>query len=81
MKHAYTLRDAKARLSALLDLADAGELVEISRDGGRKGRYRILLVEPGEVLRKPGALKGKIWIADDFDAEDPELTAAFESGI
>jgi hypothetical protein len=29
-------------------------------------------------LRKPGDLKGKIWIADDFDAELPaDLLVAF----
>ena len=30
--------------------------------------------------RQPGALRGKIWIAPDFDALPPDLLSAMEGG-
>jgi antitoxin (DNA-binding transcriptional repressor) of toxin-antitoxin stability system len=78
MLHRYTLREAKARLSALLDSVAAGDEVEILRQGAGEGRFRIVLVEGGTRLRRPGALRGRLRIPDDFDREDPGLTAAFE---
>ena len=41
MPHQYTLRDAKARLSELLDLAAAGSVVEITRQGAKRGRFKL----------------------------------------
>lgn len=76
----FTLRDAKARLSEILDAVAAGEDVEILRKGGRNDRFRIVLLEASGTVRRPGALKGRIRIPEDFDAEDPDLVAAFEGG-
>ena len=78
MQTEFTLRDAKARLSELLDRVLAGESVEIVRRGAGRGRFRILLCEPGQGVRRPGALRGQITIPADFDAEDPELIGDFE---
>lgn len=70
--------EAKTQLSRLLDRAEAGEDVIIAR----AGRPVVRLVPiSGAVLDAPrtlGALKGKGWIADDFDAplsEDFLLTS------
>lgn len=78
MTHRYTLRDAKARLSALLDQAAAGETIAITGRGARAGRFRLIAREVDGALRRPGALSGRIALADDLAAEDPAVTAAFE---
>lgn len=78
MLERYTVRDAKARLSELLDRVAQGEEVEIVRRSARGGRFRILAVHGDDTLRKPGALKGRIAIGEHFDEEDAALTAAFE---
>jgi prevent-host-death family protein len=69
------ISEAKAELSALLVLAENGEEVVISRAG--KPIAKIVPIKGGASKRKPGILKGKIKIADDFDAPDPEFEAAF----
>ena len=74
----FTLREAKAKLSLLLDRAASGEEIEIRRGGPKGGRFRLVLVEAEDTLRRPGALKGQIGISEDFDAEDAEITAGFE---
>ena len=71
------LREAKARLSELLDRASAGEAVEIVRHGAKPGRFRLIAAEEKSIHRKPGALKGQIWIADDFNDEDPRIENMF----
>ncbi len=59
MSPQFTLREAKAKLSQLLDLAAAGEEVEIFRKGGRHDRFRIIGIDVQGTLRRPGALKGR----------------------
>lgn len=78
MQSQFTLREAKARLSEILDLVAAGEAVEITRQGSKKGRFRITSVEGPFGGRRPGALADRIRIPDDFDDEDPEILADFE---
>lgn len=79
MSKQFTLREAKARLSELLDLAAAGVPVEITRQGAKKGRFKLVSSDGAFGKRTPGALKGKITIPDDFDAESPDILADFES--
>ena len=67
---------AKSQLSRLARLVREGEDVVICRSG----RPWVRLVpyrEPVEP-RRPGGLEGQIVIGPDFDAEDDEITAAFE---
>ena len=78
MSHPHTLRDAKARLSELLDRAAQGEEVEIVRSGAKPGRFRLLAVEVGVPVRVPGALRGAFAMPEDFDAPDPQVAALFE---
>ena len=77
----YTLREAKARLSEILDLVAAGVPVEITRQGAKRGRFKIILADPEFQSRMPGALKGKISIPANFDDEDPELLDDFERSL
>lgn len=72
--------EAKTQLSKLVERVERGEDVIIARAG--KPVARLTQLEPG---KKPkirfGGLKGKVWIADDFDAPLPsEILAEFEDG-
>jgi prevent-host-death family protein len=67
--------EAKAELSALLVLAEQGEEVIIARSG--KPIVKLVSIKGSDTKPKYGKLKGKIRIADDFDAADPELEQMF----
>ena len=71
------IHEAKTNFSKLIDAVSQGEEIVIARAG--KPAARLVPVEAQKPVRKPGALKGKIRIADDFDAPLPDdLQAAFE---
>jgi prevent-host-death family protein len=61
------MHEAKTRLSQLVQAALDGEDVVLARNG--KPVARITRYSPPRIKRKPGALKGKIWLADDWDSE------------
>lgn len=68
--------EAKTNLSQLLAQVEAGEEIEIARNGVPVARLsRIERPErPGErFLAMRGSLAGKIWIADDFEFSEQEL--------
>jgi prevent-host-death family protein len=70
-----TVTEAKAHLSALLERASHGEEIIIGR-GGKP----IAILEPYDAMRRPrrpGSLRGRIRIADDFDELSPEIAASF----
>ena len=67
---------AKTHLSRLLDDVESGEEVVIARSG--RPVARLIRFRPETPARIPGLLKGRIRIAADFDALDPELAHAFE---
>jgi len=60
--------DAKTRLSSLVTQVEAGHEITIARAGRPVARL-VPISQRGAVDRKKafGSLKGKIWIADDFD--------------
>jgi prevent-host-death family protein len=68
---------AKTDLSRLLARAEAGEEVEIARNGVpvvRLVRVEPEKMSPGEKFRAmAGAMKGQIWISDDFEFSEEEL--------
>jgi prevent-host-death family protein len=71
------IHDAKTHLSRLVDEVVDGAEIVIAKAG--KPMARLVAMETGSRVRKPGFLKGKIKIADDFDAPLPaELLDAFE---
>lgn len=61
--------EAKTALSRLVDLASGGSDVIIAKAGVPK--VRLVPVTKKPARRRPGVWKGKIWIADDFDAPLP----------
>jgi len=71
------LYEAKTQLSSLVDQAAAGEEIIIAKNGKPMAK---LVPFKAAVKRRPGRLKGKIWMSKDFDAPMPEIIEAFEAG-
>lgn len=71
------LYEAKTQLSSLVDQAAAGKEIIIAKNG--KPMAKLVPIRE-RVRRKPGRLKGKVWMSKDFDAPMPDLHAAFEAG-
>jgi prevent-host-death family protein len=70
--------EAKTQLSKLVDVAAGGTDVVISRNGKPVARLTSLKDKEKRLVGL-GALEGKGWIADDFDAPLPdEILAEFE---
>ncbi|MBX7246737.1 MAG: type II toxin-antitoxin system prevent-host-death family antitoxin [Candidatus Sumerlaeaceae bacterium] len=68
---------AKTNLSKLVEQALAGEEVIIARAGKPAVKMVPCTTAATKPNRVPGALKGKIWMADDFDELPEEIAAAF----
>lgn len=67
---------AKTDLSKLLARVEAGEEVEIARNGAPVARLVRIQPEmrPGKrFLASAGAMEGQIWISDDFEFSEEEL--------
>ena len=62
--------EAKSKLSKLINQAIAGEEIIIARSG--KPVAKLVPFKKPIRNRKPGSAKGKIIIADDFDAPLPD---------
>lgn len=76
---AINIYEAKTRLSQLVDQAARGEDVVIARNG--KPVARLTRLSQDRPVIKLGVLKGKITVADDFDAPLPDdILATFEPG-
>jgi prevent-host-death family protein len=76
MSHTVNLYEAKTHLSELVERAAAGEEIIIAKAG--KPKARLVPIREVREPRKPGALKGQIWIADDFDDPlPPDILAGF----
>jgi prevent-host-death family protein len=69
----FNIYQAKARLSSLVEKACHGEEVVIAKAG--KPRVRLVPFSETESARRPGRAKGRIRIAEDFDAEFPSELA------
>jgi len=67
------IHQAKTHLSRLLEAVEAGEEIVIARSGAPVAR--LMPYAPVRAPRQPGALKGRIRIAPDFDAPLPDALA------
>lgn len=72
------MHKAKSQLSALAKKAHTGERVVIAKDG--KPYLELIPYQAKPSKRVPGGMKGKIWIAPDFDETPEEIIHAFEGG-
>jgi len=73
--HVTNISEAKAQLSALIEKVLAGEEVIIGKAG--KPVAKLVRYERSAEPRRPGALKGKIKIAKDFDELPEAIAEAF----
>jgi prevent-host-death family protein len=73
----FNIHDAKTQFSKLVDAASGGEEIIIARAG--KPAAKLVPISAGKPSRKPGRLKGKLRVAEDFDAPLPaDLQSALE---
>ncbi len=72
------VHEAKTHLSRLLERVRQGEEIIVAKAG--KPVAKLLPVGEGAAVRVPGSARGKITVAEDFDAPLPdELLDAFET--
>ncbi len=77
MASEVSLYEAKTHLSALVERAAAGEEILITKKGQLKAK--LVPAPPLSGKREFGKnVMGITWVADDFDAPDPEIVALFE---
>lgn len=71
------IHEAKTQFSKLIEAVMQGEEVIIARAG--KPVASLVAIQSKPPVRRAGALKGKITIAEDFDAPLPDdIAASFE---
>lgn len=69
------VREARARLAELVDRAERGETVVITRSGREVAR----LGPPARrEQRRPGRMKGRMWAAPDWDETPTDIIEAME---
>lgn len=73
---AVNVHEAKTHLSRLLDRVSRGEEIVIAKAGKPVAKL-IPYTEPTGP-RSPGAWRGRVRIAPDFDELPPEIAAAFQ---
>lgn len=67
----HEAHEAKPHLSRLLNEVSLGTEVVIAKAG--KPVARLVPIESGRPTRKPGLPRGKIRIAEGFDASQPQV--------
>ena len=69
---------ARAELSALIEAARSGDEVILTKAG--KPVARLIPYDEPSRRRRPGSMRGEIWIAPDFDTLPEDVAAAFGAG-
>jgi len=69
------ISETKAQLSALIEKVMAGQEIIIGKAG--KPVAKLVRYERSEKSRRPGALRGKIKIGDNFDELPRDIAKAF----
>ncbi len=72
------IHEAKTNLSKLIEKTSKGEEVIIAKAG--KPIAKLSAYKEKLKPRKPGFWKGKVWMSDDFNDEDPEINKLFYEG-
>ncbi len=71
MADQVNIHAAKTHLSRLVERAAAGEEIVIAKAG--EPRARLVPLEQPRRARRPGSMRDRIWLADDWDS--PETNA------
>jgi prevent-host-death family protein len=75
------IHEAKTHFSELVERVRAGEEIVIARSGKPVARLVPYEAE-GAGRRELGAMRGQIWMAEDFDAPlPPDVLAGFSGGV
>ncbi len=72
---AVSIHEAKTHFSKLVARAEAGEEIIVRR--GQTPVAKLVALDPPSTPREPGALAGRIVMADDFD----EIPEGFEDYV
>lgn len=72
------VRELRGNLSGYLRQARQGRTFVVMSRGKPVAELRAL--QKGNAPRRPGGLKGRIWMADDFDALPDDVLEAIEGG-
>ncbi len=75
MPESVNVYEAKTHLSQLLDRVAAGEEIVIARAG--RPIARLVALAESSARRVPGAWRGMVTVAADFDELPDEIDAAF----
>ena len=70
--------EAKSQFSKLLEQVESGDEIVIARNG--KPVARLVPLQRSAAPRELGSMRGKIWMALDFDEPDEELIDLMENG-
>jgi len=70
------MHEAKTTLSALVARAEAGEDIVIARNGKPAVRLVPVTADRPSFSSVRGILKGRIWMADDFDELPDDMAEA-----
>jgi prevent-host-death family protein len=73
------MHEAKTHLSKLVERAEGGEEIVISR-AGKPAAKLVPIPQPKSGKRKLGGWEGKVWISADFDEPDKEFERLFYGG-
>ena len=75
MSEPVTVTEAKTQLSSLIERVTDGEEIVIRR--GRQPVAKLVRYDEPASRRRMGALRGQIWMSDDFDEPDEEIERLF----
>lgn len=78
MPDIINIHQAKTHLSRLIAQVEQGKEIIIGKAG--KPVAKLTGYHEPTFVRKPGALKGKIWMSDDFDILPPDIEKLFYEG-
>lgn len=80
MTSVINIHDAKTHFSKYVDEVVLGNEVIIGKHG--KPVAKLVPFSPVQnISRKPGILKNKLWVADDFDEMPDEIIASLDEDI
>ncbi len=78
MQRRVNVHEAKTNLSRLLERVEHGEEIIIARAG--KPVASLVPYRDKRRNRTPGSMKGRLWIAADFDETPSEIAESFHAG-
>jgi antitoxin (DNA-binding transcriptional repressor) of toxin-antitoxin stability system len=72
----YSIGEAKTQLSKLVHLAEEGEEVVLRRGQKPVARVVPIAAQEGGARRKPGRMRGRVKMHEDFEEWPPEVAQA-----